>query len=59
EISKAKGYLTENMLKLIIKNVNLLGKNWDRLLDLALSNCKSLNIKVIGDFKFDNLDYKK
>ena len=58
EISKIKGYLTENMLKFIIEDVNLLGKNWNKLLDLVCSNCKSLNIKRIDDFKFDSLDYK-
>ncbi|MEA2088744.1 MAG: hypothetical protein U9O55_02815 [Patescibacteria group bacterium] len=54
EISKTKGYLTENILKLIIGKVNLLGKNWNKLLNLVLSNCKAL--KRIDDFKFDNLD---
>ncbi|MCK4592840.1 hypothetical protein KAT63_05410 [Candidatus Parcubacteria bacterium] len=59
EVSEARGYLDEDVLIEIIKNINNLGKNWNKLLDLVSSNCKSLNIKIIGDFKFDNLDYKK
>lgn len=59
EISKAKGYLTKNILKLIIEKVNQLGKNWNGLLYLALNNCKSLSVKRIDDFKFNKLDYKK
>ena len=59
EVSEAKGYLDEDVLIEIIKNINNLGKNWNKLLDLASSNCKALNTKRIGDFKFDSLDYKK
>ena len=57
--SKTKEYLNEDVLIEIIKNINNLGKNWNKLLDLASSNCKALNTKRIGDFKFDSLDYKK
>ena len=59
EVSEARGYLDETVLIEIIEDVNNLGKNWNKLLDLVSSNCKALNIKRIDDFKFDNLDYKK
>lgn len=57
EVSETRGYLDETVLIEIIEDVNNLGKNWNKLLDIVFDKCKAL--KKIDDFKFNNLDYKK
>lgn len=56
EVSETRGYLDKDILIEVIANINQLGKNWNNLLDLILSECKAL--RKIDDFKFSNLDYK-
>ncbi|MDA2921787.1 hypothetical protein MYX07_00795 [Patescibacteria group bacterium AH-259-L07] len=53
EVSEAGGYLNEDMLKEIFKDINQLGESWNKLLVSVLDKCRSL--KKISDFKFDNL----
>lgn len=56
EVSKTRGYLDGVVLMEIIENVNNLGKNWNKLLDLILDKCKTL--ERVDDFKFNSLNYE-